>query len=325
MNKFDIIECLARHNAKSFRPMREEEASEVEIPYFVLKKNAMRTAYDVTMHNFERHDNAPRMPFICDFLKQHVFPNVEDADISGVYPIELHDTYTYLSKDTMHRYKNALVFAKDAGDANPCLMPDPYMLSYYGGRLNVKDEVPFQDKVSKIVFRGVSTGTPVPTQNPRINLCQWGNKQAADITDFGISGIVQMDPDVVRSQVEGLDALMRPPMSQPDHYKYKYILSMDGNTASWDRMLWVAASKSMLMKYTSRQMLWYYPLIMEDQHFVGVDTNNMRSKFNFCEANPNYCRFITANANNFVSQFITPLTPMLYLKALLEEASENKA
>jgi hypothetical protein len=90
-------------------------------------------------------------------------------------------------------------------------------------------------------------------------------------------------------------------------------------------MLWIANSKSVLMKYASKHMLWYYPLFIEDQHYVGVDMNTMRSKHQFFESNPAICNFMVMNANNFVSNFITPLTPMLYLKTLFQEACENKA
>lgn len=324
MNKFDTIERLARDNAKSFRPLREDEAKDVEIPYFVVRKNFKNT-YDVSMHNYHGHDNAPRMPFYCDYLKQHVFPNIEDADVSGVYPIELFDTYTYLPADTHERYNNALVFAKDAADARPCLVPDPYMLSFYGGRLSVVDNHPVHEKVPKIVFRGGTTGSTDPKQNARINICKWAAEKAADIADLGITNIVQMDPAVVRSQVDGIDAIMKTPVDQKEHYKYKYIMSIDGNTACWDRLLWIASSKSVLMKYKSPHILWYYPLLVEDQHYVSVDTNNMRTKYDFCEANPQFCSRVVSNANSFVSEFITPMTPVLYLKALFEEASENKA
>jgi hypothetical protein len=323
MNKYEIIECLARDNAKSFRPLREEEADDVEIPYFVVKK--VDSAYNISMHNYAHHDNAPRMAFYCDYLQKHVFPNIEGCDLSGVYPIELYDTYTYLPEHTRNRYNNALVFAKDMSDRRPCLVPDPYMLGYYGGRLNVKDEKATQDKDAKVVFRGSSTGNTDPRNNMRIKLCSWANQHAPDITDFGITNIVQMDPGSVREQVGDIDSILKPQLSQKDHYNYKYILSIDGNTACWDRMMWIASSQSILMKYKSRHMLWYYPLFIEDQHYVGVDMNTMHNKFKFCEANPGIANYMVMNANAFVSNFITPLTPVLYLKTLFEEAADNKA
>jgi hypothetical protein len=338
MNKYEAINYLADVNAKSLYAFKDAERlgdyvadcggeSAGRVPFFSISKNAERRGYRVRSHNFEHHDNAPRMPFYCDFIANHVLPNVgDDYDASGYYLIELHDTYTYLPKNKSSEskvYDNAMVFAKHCNDRMPCLVPDPFMVSNYGGRMQIKDTKQFEQKIPKIIFRGSTTGSTVAADNARLKLCAWamGNPSM----DFGITNVVQMTEDVVRRAYLDFDRLLVPHASQEHHYSYKYILSVDGNTASWDRLMWVANSQSLAMKYKSEHMLWYYPLLQEDQHYVNVTTDNLTKQFAYYENNTPHAKWIIANANKFASQYANANAATMYMARLLEGISFNAA
>lgn len=323
MNSTDGIFFLAQHNAKSFKPLRAEEVEDLNIPYFQIRKNENGyCGHSIDMFNYKNHDNEPRMPFYCQYLLQHVLPNVnKDINISGFYPIQLHDSYSYLNDGI--KYDNVLTFSKNMEDRYPVLIPDPFMISNYGGRLSVKDPLLWDAKQSKIGFYGVTTGNTNPSKNKRINLCYW-SKENRDISDFFITGVAQMALSTLERKFTDIRSIFKPPLEQTEQYRYRYILSIDGNTASWDRVPWVMKSNSLLFKHESNQILYYYPLIQEGTHFVHVDKNSFRKQFKFYEENNKMANNIVNNANKFIDTYIKPMNAILYLTHLFENFSDNQ-
>jgi hypothetical protein len=254
-----------------------------------------------------------------------VLPNVSDeCDVTGLYPIELHDTYVYLQDKPKRLYDNAFVFSKSMGDRAPCLVPDPFLISNYGGKLQLKDPLSFDKKERKIAFCGGTTGNVDPKSNTRLRVCRWGITQKS-FTNFGITNVVQMREEAVRCAYPEFDLMKTPFMTQDEQYKYKYLLSIDGNTACWDRLMWIANSQSLPFKYTSDQILWYYPIFLEDQHYIGVDMNSMQNKFMYYEQNPNHANWIIRNANHFVNNYANANAATMYMGRLMEAVSENKS
>jgi hypothetical protein len=324
MNKYDTIMTLADTNSRYFRPLREEETKDIKIPFFSISKNDLHR-HVVTMHNFENHDNAPRMPFYCAYIRNHVIPQLpRDIDIAGYYPIELHDTYTYL-ENPKYNYEsgNVLTFAKDKSHRHPCLIPDPYMIENFGGKLQIKDDVPFEKKINRVCFVGGTTGSMDPIENQRLMMADWAlDKPFAFVK---ISNVVQLKEDMVRRAYAKFDQMVSPLLSIPEQHHFKYLMSVDGNTACWDRLVWIANSKSLLMKYKSDQVLWYYPMFVHDQHYVEVTKNNLEQKYMFYENNPSTMQWIVSNANHFASSYVNHVTSLMYTARLFENFSESKA
>jgi hypothetical protein len=322
MNISDCIIQMAHNNGKRLRPQGIEEIRK-DLPFLEVKRDSVSNRYIIEGHNYEGHDNAPRMQFVKNYLQQKIFPNVDSKlDLTGCYSIQLHDSYTYLNDGL--NYDDVLVFAKDKGDANPVLLPDPFMMGNYGGRLDIKDPIPHSKKVDKIGFFGVTTGNKDPLQNERIKLCNWSVNNR-DITDFYITGVVQMKPETFVQCYPEYQSFVRQQVPQDTQYNYKYLFSIDGNTASYDRFCWIMKSNSICFKKNSDEMLWYYPLLLEGTHFIGIDDHSqIRDKFNLCQNNVQYSSFINANAQKFVNDFITPIHTMLYTTYLFETVGHNR-
>lgn len=337
MDKYEVIRNIADGNGQRMRPLRDAEEveelrlKEKKIPYFSISKDPFGR-YRLEGFNSEGHDNAPRMPFYCTWLQQHVLPHVSsELDVSGIYPIELHDTYAYLDPARREFYERhgGLVFAKRLNDRMPVLVPDPYMIANYGGKLAIKDDVDFAKKKSVISFAGSTTGDMDPKLNLRLRVAHWASASPdmSPISRIGITNIVQMPEDAVVKAygVHDLKRMMVQPMTQQEQYEFKYLLSVDGNTSCWDRLVWIANSRSLLMKYASDHVLWNYPLCVEGHHYVGVDMNNMRSKFAFAEANPHIAQWMTSNANHFAANYANSLAALHYTVRLMENLALNKA
>jgi hypothetical protein len=310
--------------------VQELNMIDLKIPFFEISRDTLTKRYKINIHNHIGHDNEPRMAYYCSYIENHVLPHLShDLDVTGIYPIELHDTYCFLDPDRVEFYEKqpALVFSKKMDDRTPILVPDPYMIANYGNKLAIQDNTDFSKKEPIVHFAGGTTGSMDPSKNLRLRLAEWSTQpQVRDKVSIGITNIVQMSPTAVVAAYgeDKAKQMMTSSMSQQDQYKYKYLLSIDGNTSGWDRPIWIANSKSLLLKYTSDQVLWNYPLLQEDHHYVGVDKDNMLDKYHFLQNNPSLCRWMITNANDFVRNYANGLAATLYMTRMFETISFNK-
>lgn len=319
MNQNEAVKFLASSFASRCYPKRLEDVNQ-ELPFFEVKKDDSGR-YDATGYNYAGHDNEPRMEYVLQYLKGCVFPNIEKAcNIEGYYNIELHDAPTYLNngKD----YKDCLVFAKDKRDKTPVLIPDPYMMGNWGNQLPyINDSMPWDKKLSRLVFCGTTTGNRDPKLNQRIQTCIWAlNKK--HFCDFYITKIAQMDPEKVFQGVPRFDEVYRKPLSIADQIQYRYHLVMDGNTCRYD--VFPYKTNTVVFKHVSNDMLWYYPMLRKGIHFAEVDKNSLENTFMFYQNNPSDASHVMYNANVFAENFFKPLVAQQYTVSLFENIGWNR-
>ncbi len=317
MNLQESVVYLAQSNARSARRLREEEVNK-NIPYFEIYKNEFNR-YSTRAFAYEDHDNAPRMDIWCNYLRDFIFPNIDpNINISGFYNIELHDSYTYLKNDK--DYTNVLTFSKFKNDTGPILIPDPYMIYNYGASLSyashLDKEKDLSKKKGKACFYGTTTGNRDPILNKRINLCLWGLDNR-DICDFAITNIAQMNEvDVVGAIPRFGEIYRKSRISIDEQLQYKYHVIPDGNTCRFD--VWNYTTNNVVMKYDSKEMLWYYPLLQEDTHYVGVNKTNLRNKIQILENSPEIGQVISYNANKLAQGLFRPIIHQMYTINLFE-------
>ncbi len=291
---------------------------------------------------FKKHDNAPRMMFWANYLKNYVLPVQKSGSLDGFYNIELHDSYTHL-KDVMkartsgfgnansyhlNKYKNCLVWSKDRNDEDVVLLPDIYHIANFGNRLQMhKDSYLWDQKCDKIGFWGTTTGNTDPLMNDRIQTCEWFYKQDPRhlISDCYITKIAQMKPHDILEQCPLFPHIFKEPVSIPYQYKYKFLLDIPGNTCSWDRVPLIMNSNSLLFKMPCQDMCFYYPLLKENEHFVQVDKNDVLKKREYYLNNPKEAQFIISNARSFSQTVFTSETARLYINELFREAANLRA
>jgi hypothetical protein len=319
MNTHENIIHLAQHNSRKCYPKRLEEIDQ-SIPYFQLTKTQLGK-YDMKCYAYEKHDNADRMQLWEQYLKNMILPNIDyNVDLTGYFNIQLHDSYTYLNDNK--DYKDVLCFSKFKDDKDPILIPDPYFICNWGNMLNnINDEQEWTKKKSKIVFVGTTTGNREPIKNERINLCLWGLNNK-DFCDFNITKVAQMNLLDVKSKIPDFDKFYKTNMSIPDQMQYKYQLSIDGNTCKFNVEQYKMSS--VVMKYDSREMLWYYPLLQEDVHYVGVNKNNIKEKFDFYNNNPQLAQIMIYNAKKISNNIFRPIIHQMYTVKLFESIALNK-
>jgi hypothetical protein len=263
------------------------------------------------------------MSYYETYFKNNIFPNVDrKVDITGYYNIELHDSYTYLNngKD----YSNCLVFSKFKDDNKPVLLPDPYMVGGYGSTLRVDDKVTWDKKKDSVSFYGTTTGNRDPVLNQRLKLCLWSLGKNRSRYNFNITNVAQMTMSDVRAAYPQFDSFYKPQgCPVEEQLNDKFLLHIDGNTSRFD--VWSFKTNSVVLKYKSKDMLWYYDMMLERTHFKEVDMNSIESSVNQLLSNPVECQVIAWNAKRFVMDILQPITHQVYTTTLFETIGENRS
>lgn len=93
-----------------------------------------------------------------------------------------------------------------------------------------------------------------------------------------------------------------------DHIRYKYLVSVDGWTASWLRVPWIMASNSLLIKQESRKIEWFTYLLKPYVHYypIGNDISGLVEAVQYLEAHQDEALKIIKEANAFIEKNFTP-------------------
>jgi hypothetical protein len=240
----------------------------------------------------------------------------------GTFLLNLHD---------VNKVDGAIGFGHSPG-TSAGIIPDFYQMNNYNGNLDERDEFKFEDKVSSIVFAGASTGSEGYNikHNDRVNYCKYVAENQADLSmcKFYITNVVQMTPQellkYVRSQTT-LQAILHNPVKPEDQKASKYIFSIDGNAAAWDRPIWIMNSNSLLMRAPTKYEMWYSSFLRDGEQFIEVEKENLSRAFHFCEANPQVCNEIIDRGHKFVKEFASHPHGYEYMHFFLEALNELKA
>ena len=271
---------------------------------------------------------------INKILKKDKMPNID-------FIIMLHDT---LPRHNNPKYEKLFIsipmflMSKDfnSKEAKFLLLPDVYMLS---GKDNIwlnliKDiehqniEEPWQKKQEKIYWRGACTGGTYNLNNyhklPRLTLVML-SKSYPDFIDARFSCLSQFSDDqsgkdlksVIKLLFVNKNFLINPIY----HLKYKYLISIDGNSAAWQRVPWILLSNSVLLKQDSSYIEWFYPALKPYIHYIPLkkDLSDIFEKINWLKNNDNKAQQISINATNFVKKNLTPEQIEQHLSIILKE------
>ena len=223
--------------------------------------------------------------------------NWVDSTINLKFNFNLDDSD--LTKDI----NNSGIFAfSRPKDHEQILMPDMYAMGDYDKKLEYIDNMNWNNKYHKAIFIGSSTGNYNPEYNKRLQLCNYFLNHN-DIKCY-ISHICQISENNIANTYPDYKNFMHNMLSIEKQLKYKFVISVDGNTTAWDRVPWILNSKSVLLKQKSNDECWYYDLLIPDVHFIEFDhpseiidiiANTTQEKY----------EYIVNNANNFVNDYLT--------------------
>lgn len=87
-------------------------------------------------------------------------------------------------------------------------------------------------------------------------------------------------------------------ISITDHLKYKYLISIDGNTAAWQRVPWILNSGSVLLLVETDIEEWFYEDLIPYFHYIPIkkDFSNLVEQVKWLKENDNKAFIIAQNA-----------------------------
>jgi hypothetical protein len=214
--------------------------------------------------------------------------------------------------DTYYSNLGIMIFAGEENTEN-IIIPDYYAMDDYNNMIQ-KDNICFENKKNKAIFIGSSTGDFNPKYNERLNLCnKYSNN--TEINCY-INKFCQINMNLIINEYPNYQSFSSNYISIATQLEYKFIISIDGNTTTWDRIPWIFNSNSVCLKKKSNQICWYYEFMLKDQHYIEFEDDSLIETI-INTISINECQRIIKNANIFVDDYLKHTSQKLYMSKLL--------
>lgn len=170
-------------------------------------------------------------------------------------------------------------FAQPIGCGN-ILMPDPHSAvtrARIGGV--IANDRPLAEKYKQAVFAGSNTGgqhSPLKL-SLREEFC--ARTHSAYSINARLCNVMRPDFAVALTNAGLSTNIVGSPLSVADQLNYQLIVNIDGNTTSWERLLWAMASNSICVnvKPVATYESWYSPLIDFSCCIPNVQANHLQA------------------------------------------------
>ncbi len=257
---------------------------------------------------------------------------IEDVDFI-VYTVDEIKAPDHLKKETLKF--PAFMMSKDLDDPyekDKLLMPDTLVLIDYWNELisqiqqaNLSN--PWDKKIEKVFWRGATTGaasTKYSMENfatlPRLTLVML-SKSYPNLIDAKFASYHRR---VFTKNSKKIMTLIKDDLQtaeEVDHLKYKYLISIDGNTCAWRRVPWILLSNSLLVKQETNKIEWFYPAIKPYVHYIPVDERlmNILPQIEWMKEQDDELKTISENATNFVENNLMPEHIEAHMVLILNE------
>lgn len=205
------------------------------------------------------------------------------------------------------------------------LLPDAWMVSKdrWNSLISIIEKAniinPWDQKVSQVFWRGGSHGSESKhlynitnfDKLARLKLVMF-SKLYPNMIDAEFASFAEFsndkDGDNLKTVLNLLSPEERKRISEADHLKYKYLITIDGNTCPWVRVPWIMLSNSVLVKQETANTEWFYSALQPYVHYIPVrkDLTDIFNKIEWMRNHDEEVRQISANAQNFVRNNLMP-------------------
>lgn len=193
---------------------------------------------------------------------------------------------------------------------------------------------PWEKKFSKAFWRGATKGALYKGETKEAGVYTLGNldnfprfllsrlsKNNPDLIDAKFTDLVQINQEAAQYIINlGLNSNYYPII---DNAKFKYLISVDGNTYPTS-LSWQLFSNSVILKQDSPYIQWYSNELKPFVHYVPVahDFSDIINKIYFLNDNQDLCLEIIKNANNFANNNLQYNDILYYIYLVLIEYSK---
>ena len=215
-----------------------------------------------------------------------------------------------------------ICLSKRKGHGN-ILIPDSHCFALKDHKKNIdqmRNKIDFDKKINQMIFSGSDTGVfKCADKNQRFQFCL-NNK---DKGNFKITQFVEIEKNSLNNY--DWQSVASDRVSIEDHLKFKFILNINGNTTSWERLLWVMYSDSLCvwLKPQAEQMSWYYHMFDLFGGPVMVSENDWEDVINFYIKNESFAKHVCDHQTNLASNIMNDKIHLLYLKLAIERYNKQ--
>jgi hypothetical protein len=229
-------------------------------------------------------------------------------------------------------------------EKNTLLLPDAYLMKIWVDLSRRMDksykEGQWKNKENKIFWRGGTSGKgknqPYEFYNykltnigklPRLTLVIL-SKLYPDLIDAKFISHPQIAKNKdgknlrrVLDRLFGKTIKYNKTLKEEEHLKYKYLISIDGETCAWLRVPWIMLSGSVLVKQESSKIEWFYPALKPYIHYVPVKENlsDIFTQIEWMKNNDEKMQEIAYNAHEFIKKEVMPEHLDSYMAIILDE------
>jgi protein glucosyltransferase len=257
--------------------------------------------------------------FFQVLAKDYKLPNVE-------FVLTLHDG---ISTKEMDSSLPLFTFAKNKYSP-VILIPDFEALLGCNELLKICDNAsvayPWKMKKKVIFWRGATTGGIFEIANylrfPRAKLV-FLSKQYPQWLDAAFTALVQATPEVYDFILANTRPLARH-VPIEDHFAYKYLIDVDGNSCTYSRCRWILLSNSVLVKPGSENIQWYYKALKPWIHYVPIqsDFQDLADQYKWLTQNDTAALRIAKQGQTLGKLIFSKLEIDRYVVTLLNEYSK---
>lgn len=232
-------------------------------------------------------------------------------------------------EDYMHAEVDVPVFTfQKIRGSRSILLPDIDFLRYdFYVDSQWDDQVSLERKINSAIFIGSTSGGGIITvdklkQNsvPRIGAALYF-KNNPRIT-FQLPSVCQFQNEQVRNMILGME-LGTERVPWREQFKSLFLISMDGNGATCSRVVVSLKSNSVLLKYNSNHVLYYFSGLVPNKHYIPIsrdeDVETVLDHFN---QDQGYFFQIARVSSEFYNELLTRDKVVRYAGLLLRSYAD---
>ncbi|HSX11595.1 MAG TPA: glycosyl transferase family 90 [Chlamydiales bacterium] len=209
------------------------------------------------------------------------------------------------------------------------LMPDKKALRGYRDLKNeilqANQNYPWERKKAELFWRGGANGTFLSLENwdqsPRIKLVLLSLAMPQEI-NARLTNLLYLKHASPKLKDTLLSkGLMGKWADKKDHLQYKYLIDIDGNACTFERLFWLLTSNSVVLKQVTPSRQWYYGDLVPYRHYIPVkeDLSDLVQQLKWARDHEEEAKKIAENATAFANTHLTPEDVYLYLYHLIVE------
>ena len=308
----------------------------------IVNQKLYADSFDVILFNTGHYDTGYNyflsvLNYLKTFVKNY---KINDVDFI-IYMREEIPENNELAEKTLN-IPSFLMFRDNSSpyEKDKFLFPDPFFLKVSWKDLLDKislanSKYKWETKIDKIFWRGATTGNFYEynianfSKFPRLAAVILSNLYPniidAEFSSFpGLQFLQNKDGAALKTIIDLLAKNKHSTINEENHLNYKYLLSMDGNSATGTRVPWIMFSNSILLKQETHKVEWFYSAIKPYIHYIPVNERltDIFSQYNWLKNNDKEIKKISQAAHNFVKNNLMPEHIDSHVAIILNEYSK---